>query len=63
VLKNLKLRNYITELLVMANEKKLDKNQQKNPKHSGHSGGCCQPTSQEKSKQPHSPPSKKPGSK
>ncbi len=47
----------------MANEKKLDKNQQKNPKHSGHSGGCCQPTSQEKSKQPHSPPSKKPGSK
>lgn len=43
----------------MANVKKPEKNQQKNSKHSG---GCCQPTSQEKSKQPQQP-SKKPNSK
>ena len=39
----------------MANEKKLDKSQQKNPKHSG---GCCQPASNEKSKQPQYPAKK-----
>lgn len=39
----------------MANIKKPEKNQQKNPKQSG---GCCQPSSQEKSKQPQQPAKK-----
>ena len=42
----------------MANAKKPEKNQEKNSKHSG---GCCQPNSHDKTKQPQQPAKKPQG--